>query len=84
MLTQYQHGLLQSALGKSWLTVATYLTFVHLTSGATSSGKTTLAKHLKNCLPNSFTIHQDVRLNYIYSSILSYTAPDTQDFVPVR
>ncbi|EIN11147.1 P-loop containing nucleoside triphosphate hydrolase protein [Punctularia strigosozonata HHB-11173 SS5] len=27
--------------------------------GATSSGKTTLAKHLRNCLPNSFTVHQD-------------------------
>ncbi|THU80704.1 P-loop containing nucleoside triphosphate hydrolase protein [Dendrothele bispora CBS 962.96] len=27
--------------------------------GATSSGKTTLAKHLRNCLPNSFIIHQD-------------------------
>ncbi|KAJ3553154.1 hypothetical protein NM688_g3767 [Phlebia brevispora] len=27
--------------------------------GATSSGKTTLTKHIKNCLPNSFTIHQD-------------------------
>ncbi|KAK7021927.1 ribosylnicotinamide kinase [Paramarasmius palmivorus] len=27
--------------------------------GATSSGKTTLAKHLRNCLPNSLLIHQD-------------------------
>lgn len=27
--------------------------------GATSSGKTTLAKHLKNCLPNTFLVHQD-------------------------
>jgi nicotinamide/nicotinate riboside kinase len=29
-------------------------------SGATSSGKTTLAKHLRNSLCNSFIIHQDV------------------------
>ncbi|EAU80443.2 hypothetical protein CC1G_12108 [Coprinopsis cinerea okayama7 len=27
--------------------------------GATSSGKTTLAKHLRNCLPGSFIVHQD-------------------------
>ncbi|KAJ8514900.1 hypothetical protein ONZ45_g7604 [Pleurotus djamor] len=27
--------------------------------GATSSGKTILAKHLRNCLPNSCIIHQD-------------------------
>ncbi|KZT32317.1 P-loop containing nucleoside triphosphate hydrolase protein [Sistotremastrum suecicum HHB10207 ss-3] len=27
--------------------------------GATCSGKTTLAKHLRSCLPNSFIIHQD-------------------------
>ncbi|KAJ7511418.1 P-loop containing nucleoside triphosphate hydrolase protein [Mycena galericulata] len=27
--------------------------------GATSSGKTTLAKHVRNCLHNSFVIHQD-------------------------
>ncbi|KAF9261949.1 P-loop containing nucleoside triphosphate hydrolase protein [Marasmius fiardii PR-910] len=27
--------------------------------GATSSGKTTLAKHLRKCLHNSFVIHQD-------------------------
>ncbi|TCD65673.1 ribosylnicotinamide kinase [Steccherinum ochraceum] len=27
--------------------------------GATSSGKTTLAKHLQNCLPNSHILHQD-------------------------
>ncbi|KAG2153639.1 uncharacterized protein EDB93DRAFT_1133879 [Suillus bovinus] len=27
--------------------------------GATCSGKTTLAKHLKNILPNSFIVHQD-------------------------
>jgi hypothetical protein len=29
-------------------------------SGATCSGKTTLAKHLHNILPDSFIIHQDV------------------------
>ncbi|KAI9510063.1 P-loop containing nucleoside triphosphate hydrolase protein [Russula earlei] len=29
--------------------------------GATCSGKTTLAKHLHNILPDSFIIHQDVR-----------------------
>lgn len=27
--------------------------------GATCSGKTTLAKHLKNILPNSVIVHQD-------------------------
>ncbi|KAJ8094236.1 ribosylnicotinamide kinase [Marasmius tenuissimus] len=27
--------------------------------GATSAGKTTLAKHLQNCLPNSHILHQD-------------------------
>ncbi|PPR01343.1 hypothetical protein CVT24_006321 [Panaeolus cyanescens] len=27
--------------------------------GATSSGKTTLAKHIQNCLPNSHILHQD-------------------------
>jgi len=27
--------------------------------GATCSGKTTLAKHLRRCIPNSFIIHQD-------------------------
>ncbi|KAF8342341.1 uncharacterized protein EI90DRAFT_3032954 [Cantharellus anzutake] len=27
--------------------------------GATCSGKTTLAKHLRNCLPNSYIVHQD-------------------------
>jgi len=39
-----------------------------LSSGATCSGKTTLAKHLLRILPNSFIIHQDVCL--IYSSRL--------------
>jgi nicotinamide/nicotinate riboside kinase len=29
--------------------------------GATCSGKTTLAKHLREILPDSFIIHQDVR-----------------------
>lgn len=31
-------------------------------SGATSSGKTTLAKHLRNILPSSVIVHQDVSL----------------------
>ena len=36
---------------------------VHLQSdrGATCSGKTTLAKHLRRILPNSVIVHQDVR-----------------------
>lgn len=29
--------------------------------GATCSGKTTLAKHLRNILPGSVILHQDVR-----------------------
>jgi hypothetical protein len=43
------------ALGKS----LSHLTNIRR-SGATCSGKTTLAKHLHNLLPNSFIIHQDV------------------------
>ena len=43
------------ALGKS----LSHLTNIRR-SGATCSGKTTLAKHLHNLLPNSFLIHQDV------------------------
>src|SRR4051812_4463194 len=31
-----------------------------ISSGATCSGKTTLAKHLKRLIPDSFIIHQDV------------------------
>jgi hypothetical protein len=36
--------------------------FFFFCSGATCSGKTTLAKHLRNILPESFIIHQDVRV----------------------
>lgn len=55
--------------------------------GATCSGKTTLAKHLRRILPNSVIVHQDVR---IYAIIVRPEHLDTtshnhmQDFAPVR
>lgn len=39
-------------------TVPSKVVFIGI-GGATSSGKTTLAKHLRDCLPDSFIIHQD-------------------------
>lgn len=39
---------------------AVVLMATRLNRGATCSGKTTLAKHLRNCLQGSFIIHQDV------------------------
>ncbi|KIJ50589.1 hypothetical protein M422DRAFT_159487 [Sphaerobolus stellatus SS14] len=44
-----------SILYLNWL-----LIFSDITRGATCSGKTTLAKHLKTCLYDSIIIHQDV------------------------
>ncbi|KAK7045707.1 ribosylnicotinamide kinase [Paramarasmius palmivorus] len=49
--------------------------------GATCSGKTTLAKHLKRILPNSVIIHQDVRS--ILPSEYVLNIANLQDFAPV-
>ena len=42
-------------------------------SGASCSGKTTLAKHLHNILPGSFIIHQDVTVVPIFYLYLLQT-----------
>jgi hypothetical protein len=53
-------------------TVSDYITIFHR-SGATCSGKTTLAKHLHNILPGSFIIHQDVTVVPIFYLYLLQT-----------
>ncbi|KAL1740697.1 hypothetical protein HDZ31DRAFT_46976 [Schizophyllum fasciatum] len=45
--------------------------------GATCSGKTTLAKHLKRIIPNSVIIHQDVRISQL-------TRVQPQELVPIH
>lgn len=55
-------------MGDTFLTLA--LTFAD--RGATCSGKTTLARFLQACLPDSIIIHQDVSLSINISLTVTY------------
>ncbi|KAL1709185.1 hypothetical protein EV121DRAFT_195359 [Schizophyllum commune] len=48
--------------------------------GATCSGKTTLAKHLKRIIPNSVIIHQDVRISPLAQLIPIHPKYGVQDW----
>src|SRR6185437_12742895 len=49
--------------------------------GATCSGKTTLAKHLRSILPGSFIIHQDVSILVFFEKPVKLIS--IKDFAPV-
>ncbi|KAG1750499.1 uncharacterized protein EDB91DRAFT_1046264 [Suillus paluster] len=55
--------------------------------GATCSGKTTLAKHTKDILPNSVIVHQDVRIDLDPDEMLptkNWDAPSAIDWPRMR